>query len=87
MSAANGNDVTLTVNEGAVKDAAVSAVTVSTDAATDTPVTITPTTGTKTDKLRQGRARFHDEAVHGSMDNRQGHKARQIVQNVCPCLF
>ena len=45
-TAANGNDVTLTVNEGAVKDAAVSAVTVSTDAATDNPVTITPTTGT-----------------------------------------
>ena len=45
-TAANGNDVTLTVNEAAVKDAAVSAVTVSTDAATDNPVTITPTTGT-----------------------------------------
>ena len=45
-TAANGNDVTLTVNEGAVKDAAVSAVTVSTDAAADNPVTITPTTGT-----------------------------------------
>ena len=45
-TAASGNDVTLTVNEGAVKDAAVSAVTVSTDAATDNPVTITPTTGT-----------------------------------------
>ena len=45
-TAANGNDVTLTVNESAVKDAAVSAVTVSTDAATDNPVTITPTTGT-----------------------------------------
>ena len=36
----------MTVNEAAVKDAAVSAVTVSTDAATDNPVTITPTTGT-----------------------------------------
>lgn len=45
-TAASGNDVTLTVNEAAVKDAAVSAVTVSTDAATDNPVTITPTTGT-----------------------------------------
>ena len=38
---------------------------------------------TFTDKFRQGCARFHDEAVHGSMDDRQGHKARQIVHNVC----
>ena len=82
-TAANGNDVTLTVNEAAVKDAAVSAVTVSTDAATDNPVTITPTTGTNskdykitvdTSKLAQktNLAYTADNGTGGTTSLRQG---------------